>query len=79
MIKMLHTATHCDALQHTATHCNTLQHTATHSQSQYNVACGVGRAGEGRGGGGLDARRGKEKIQRAREKVWWECGEGRIN
>jgi len=25
-VELVHTATHCSALQHTATHCNTLQH-----------------------------------------------------
>jgi len=36
---LLHTATHCNALQRTATHCNALQHTATHCKIlQHTVA-----------------------------------------
>jgi len=30
VLRVEHTATHCNTLQHTAAHCNTLQHTATH-------------------------------------------------
>jgi len=37
-IKVLHTATRCNALQHTALHCTTLHHTAMHCNALQNTA-----------------------------------------
>jgi len=43
LVRLQHTATHCNTLQHTATHCNTLQHTATHCNTlQYTaIQCNI--------------------------------------
>jgi len=35
---LLHTATHCNALQHTATHCSTLQRATTHCNTLQHTA-----------------------------------------